>query len=79
MNREVTLLEDDDYDLNHDVEPEYDFAAIREEAKRQAREYPGILSGMLVRLDPELSAFFKTPEAVTEALRQVMTERQGAA
>lgn len=66
-------------DLNDDVEPEYDFAAMKEKAKEQGREYKGILSGLLVRLDPELSAFFQTPEAVTEALRRVMREMQSAA
>ncbi len=41
MNHKVTLLEEDDYDLNDDVAPEYDFAGIREQAKAEGREYRG--------------------------------------
>ena len=43
MNHKVTLLEEDDYDLNDDVAPEYDFAGIREQAKAEGREYRGHL------------------------------------
>jgi hypothetical protein len=50
MNIDETL-DDESYDPT-DVEPEYDLAAIREQARREGREYRGILSGHLVRLSP---------------------------
>ena len=79
MNPKVTLLDDDDYDLDDDLEPEYDFAALRERAKREGREYKGVLSGRLVRLAPDVSEVFTTPEAVNAALRRVINEMQQAA
>lgn len=78
MSQKVTILSGE-CDLSDDVEPEYDFAVLKARAKELGREYRGVLSGMLVRLDPELSAFFQTPEAVNEALRRVMREMQSAA
>ena len=79
MNHKVTLLDDDGYDLDDDLKPEYDFAALRERAKLEGREYKGILSGRLVRLAPDVSEAFTTPEAVNDALRRVMREMQQAA
>lgn len=72
MKHTIHLLEDDDYDLNDDVEPEYDFAALRERARKEGREYKGILSGKVVRLEPEVAAVFSTSEAVNEALRTLI-------
>ena len=46
---------------------------------REGREYKGILSGRLVRLAPDVSEAFTTPEAVNDALRRVMREMQQAA
>lgn len=78
MNHNVTLLEDDDYDLNDDVAPEYDFAAIREQAKAEGREYRGQLSGRLIRLAPDVSAVFTSADEVNEVLRQFIREKQAA-
>jgi hypothetical protein len=78
MKCEETLLEDDDYDLNDDVAPEYDFAAIREQAKATGRAYHGQLSGRLIRLAPDVSEVFTTAEEVNEALRQFIREKQAA-
>ena len=36
MNHTIRLLEDDDYDLNDEGEPEYDFAELRRKAKNRA-------------------------------------------
>jgi len=46
------ILDDESYDPTDDVEPEYDLPAIREQARREGREYRGILSAHLVRLEP---------------------------
>jgi hypothetical protein len=65
---DVTYLEDDDYDLDDDLPSEIDFSKvefIRRGPKRKV---------VLVRLDPDLADFFKTTEAVNEALRRVMHE-----
>ncbi len=79
MKEEIRLLDDDDYDLNDELPAELDIDAIRAEAKRQRREYRGRFSGTGVRVEPEIIQFFKTPEAINQALRQVMAERQKAA
>ncbi|MGH9769416.1 MAG: hypothetical protein ACREAB_18490 [Blastocatellia bacterium] len=79
MNYRIEILDDNSYDPADDVEPEYDLPAIRERARKEGREYRGILSGHLVRLAPDVAEFFKTAEAVNEALRRVMREVQDAA
>ncbi|HQR34163.1 MAG TPA: hypothetical protein PLK30_15605 [Blastocatellia bacterium] len=79
MKREIRLLEDDEYDLNDELPAELDIDAIRAEAKRQGREYRGRFSGTGVRVEPEIIEFFKTPEAINEALRKLMTEKKKAA
>jgi hypothetical protein len=78
MNADI-ILDDESYDPTDGVEPEYDLAAIREQARREGREYRGILSGQLVRLTPDVAEFFKTAKAVNEALRRVMQEMGDAA
>ncbi len=78
MKHTIHLLEDDDYDLNDDVAPEYDFAAIREQAKAEGREYRGQLSGRLIRLAPDVSEVFTSAEEVNEVLRQFIREKKAA-
>ncbi len=79
MKYTIEILDDEESYDPTDVEPEYDLAAIREQARREGREYRGILSGHLVRLSPEVAEFFKTAKAVNEALRRVMQEMGDAA
>lgn len=76
MKHEIRLLEDDDYDLNDDVAPEYDIEAIRAQAKKEGREYRGIFSGKGVRLAPDVAAVFDSSEAVNEALRTMIRVMQ---
>lgn len=77
MKHKVTYRENDD-ELNDTIEPEYDLDELRRQAKEEGREYRGILwRRNLVRLDPDVAEFFKTPEEINEALRSVMRERQG--
>jgi hypothetical protein len=76
MRHKVTLLEDDNYDLNDDAPEEIDFSKVKLVRRGLPPSHP--LAGA-VRLDPDILEFFKTPEAVNEALRRVMREMQGAA
>jgi hypothetical protein len=75
MNHTIHLLEDDDYDLNDDAEPEYDFAELRRRAKAEGREYSGQAAGRLARLAPDVAAFFPDDEAVNQALREIIASR----
>jgi hypothetical protein len=77
MKHTIRLLEDDDYDLADDIAPEYDFAELHRRAKEEGREYRGLLlRNRIVQLDPDVAEFFKTSEAVNEALRRLMREMQ---
>ena len=75
MNHTIRLLEDDDYDLNDEGEPEYDFAELRRKAKAEGREYHGQAARRLVRLAPDIAAFFPDEEAVNQALREIVASR----
>jgi hypothetical protein len=79
MKYTIEILDDEESYDPTDVEREYDLPAIREQARREGREYRGILSGHLVKLAPDVAEFFKTAKAVNEALRRVMQEMQDAA
>ena len=80
MQKEIRILEETEpVDLNDDLEPEYDIAALLRRARAEGREYRGMLSGRVVRLAPDVSEFFPSAEAVNEALRRVMREMQNAA
>lgn len=78
MKHKVTLLEDDNYDLEDDIAPEYDFAAMRRDTERE-RRFRTQAAGRVVRLAPDVADAFSTAEAVNEALRRVMREAQDAA
>ncbi len=71
MEFEVTLLEDDDYDLDDDIAPEFDIASMNR-ATEQERKYRAQASGRLVRIAPDVAAVFDTSEAVNEALRALI-------
>ena len=72
MNEKITLLEDDDYDLNDEVEPETDFN--RWEIVRRGKK----VERPTVTLEPDVAAVFATSEAVNEALRQLIREKKAA-
>jgi len=77
MNREINLLDENEpVDLDDGLEPEYDIAALLDRARREGREYRGILSGKGVRLAPDVAEVFDTSEAVNEALRELLARRQ---
>ncbi len=78
MNHTIRLLEDDDYDLNDEGEPEYDFVELRRRAKAEGREYRGQAARRLIRLAPDIAAFFPDEEAVNQALREIVASRMSA-
>lgn len=71
MKHKVILLDDDDYDLNDDIAPEFDLASVKR-ATEQERKYRSQASGHVVRIAPDVAAVFDTPEAVNEALRALI-------
>ena len=78
MNHKVTLLEDDDYDLNDDLPAELDLESLKPDVER-TRRFRALAAARQLRLDPDVLEFFKTPEAINEALRRVMREMRDAA
>lgn len=77
MNHKVTLLDDDDFDLNDELPEELDFTAITPDMERTRRFRIQAVARQL--LDADVLEFFKTPEAINAALRQVMSEQRKAA
>ena len=69
MNEGRTKMADDDSDL--ELRPQYDFSkGIRGKYAARYREGSNV-----VVLDPDVAATFKTPQAVNDALREVMRAR----
>ena len=69
MNEGRTRMADDDSDL--ELRPQYDFSkGIRGKYASQYREGSNV-----VVLDPDVAATFKTPQAVNDALREMMRTR----
>ena len=77
MNEKITLLEDDDYDLNDDVEPEYDFSKMRR-ATEQEQRFRAQAKRRILSLAPDVSEAFQTSEEVNEALRKIIHEKKAA-
>ncbi len=71
MKKNISYLEDDDYDLDDDLPPELDLSQM-EVVRRGPKP-----KTVTVPLDPDVAEFFKTPEEINEALRELMRERQG--
>ena len=67
------ILDDDDFDPQDDLRPEYDFAALRAADHAQGREH----RRYFVRLDPDVAAAFPDAEAVNTALRELLAARGG--
>lgn len=73
MPHNYQILDDDDFDPQDDLRPEYDFAALRAADRAQGREY----RRHFVRLDPDVAAAFPDAEAVNAALRELLAARGG--
>lgn len=74
MNHKVTLLEDETYDLNDDLPAELDLETMKVDEAR-TRRFRTLAAARQLQLDPDVVEFFKTPEAINEALREVMNQR----
>lgn len=77
MKHNVTLLEDDDYDLNDDIEPEYDLSKLPR-AIEQEQRFRAQARAKLIRLAPDVAEAFASAEEVNEALRQFIREKKAA-
>lgn len=75
MNHKVTLLEDDNYDLNDKLPTEIDFAQMQPDEER-TRRFRAQATANLVRLAPDVAAVFNSSEAVNEALRTLIRVMQ---
>ena len=64
-------IDDEDFDLEDDLRPEYDFAALREADRVRGVEY----RRTFVRLEPDVAAVFPDAEAVNTALRELIASR----
>jgi hypothetical protein len=65
------IIDDEEFDPEDDLRPEYDFAALREADRVRGIEY----RRMFVRLEPDVAAVFPDAEAVNTALRELIAER----
>ena len=66
------IIDDDDFDPEDELRPEYDFAALREADRQQGIEY----RGSFVRLEPDVAAVFPDAEAVNMALCKLIAIRR---
>lgn len=70
MPDKVTILEGE-CDLTDDIAPEYDLANMRVDVERTKR-FRAYASSRMIEIDPDIIEFFKTPEAVNDALRALI-------
>ena len=77
MNPKVTLLGDDDYDLNDDIGPGYDLSKLPR-AIEQEQRFRVQAHAKLIRLAPDVAEVFITAGEVNEALRQFIREKKAA-
>jgi hypothetical protein len=70
MPDKVIILEGE-CDLTDDVAPEYDVAHMKVDIERTKR-FRAHARARMIEIDPDIIEFFKTPEAVNEALRALM-------
>ena len=72
MPHNYQILDDDDFDPEDELRPEYDFAALREADRARGIEY----RRSFVRLEPDVAAAFPDAEAVNLALRELLAIRR---
>jgi len=77
MTHNVTLLEDDNYDLDDDLPADIDLELLKPDLERTRRFRARALQGM-VRLAPDVAEVFDSSEAVNEALRTVIRVMRNA-
>lgn len=77
MNHSFRIIEGE-IDLTDDLSEEIDFDKMKPDAER-TEKLRALARARLVPVDPDIIAFFKTPEAINEALRRLMQDIQGRA
>jgi len=73
MPHTCEIIDDENFDPEDDLRPEYDFAAIREADRARGIEY----RRTFVRLEPDVAAVFPDAEAVNTALRESIAAANG--
>ncbi|MCI0392634.1 MAG: hypothetical protein MOB07_28200 [Acidobacteria bacterium] len=71
MPHTYEIIDDEEFDPEYDLRPEYDFAALREADRARGIEYRRVF----VRLEPDVAAVFPDAEAVNSALRELIALR----
>jgi hypothetical protein len=72
MPHTYQIIDDDDFDPQDELRPEYDLAALREADRARGIEY----RRSFVRLEPDVAAIFPDAEAVNMALRELIAIRR---
>jgi len=73
MPHTYEIIDDEEFNPEDDLPPEYDFAALREAVRARGIEY----RRMFVRLEPDVAAIFPDAEAVNTTLRELIAARNG--
>lgn len=72
MKHEVIILDDDDYDPNDELAPEYDVDALRQAAKEAGFD----TRSRIVRIASDVAAFFPDEDAINTALREIIAMKK---
>lgn len=72
MKHEVIILDDDDYDPDDELAPEYDVEALR----RAAKEAGFDTRSRIVRIASDVAAFFPDEDAINVALRELIIAKK---
>ncbi|HQR32039.1 MAG TPA: hypothetical protein PLK30_04815 [Blastocatellia bacterium] len=72
MKHEVIILDDDDYDPNDDLAPEYDVDALRKAAQEAGFD----TRSRMVRIASDVAAFFPDEDAINAALRELIAAKK---
>ena len=70
MPNKTTIFEGE-CDLSDDIAPEYDLANMKADIERTKR-FRAHARSRMVQLDPDIIEFFKTPEAINDALHALI-------
>ena len=72
MKHEVIILDDNDYDPDDELAPEYDVDALRKAAKEAGFDS----RSRVVRIASDVAAFFPDEDAINAALRELIVARK---
>lgn len=72
MQHEVIILDDDDFDPDDDLAPEYDVDALRQAAKEAGFD----TRARFMRIASDVLAVFPDENAINTALRELITARK---